>query len=414
MRLRTGLAALATFAVIAVHGGEIPAAEAESVGMSTERLQRIDTAMQRHIDAGDIQGAVTAVARRGKVVHFKAHGLMDVEAERPMAEDAVFIMMSSTKPVLGVAAMMMIEEGLIRPSDPVEKYIPEFADMQVAVLKEPADEDVSPFRVDRENPPAHRLVPAETPITIQHLLTHTSGLASGGLGSLVSGPRAERDTLAGYIPTLGDMVLDFQPGSRWTYSGGTGLDVVARIIEIVSGVSYDEFVQTRIFDPLEMTDTHYNLPPAKASRRVAIHGRDVSRWVNNETTYFSGSYGLFSTAKDYLHFEQMLLNGGELFGHRLLSPRSVAMMGSDHLDGLYRGFTQTAKGQGFGYTVSVILDPIAADSRRSAGAFGWGGAFGTRSWTDPVEELVGVIMLQQPHAPAQYDFENAVRQAIID
>ena len=413
MRLKTGLAALWAFSAVAIHGGEIPVGEAESVGMSTERLARIDTAMQRHIDAGDIQGAVTAVARRGKVVHFKAHGLMDVEAERPMARDAVFIMMSSTKPVLGVAAMMMIEEGLIRPNDPVEKYIPEFADMQVAVLAEPADEDISPFRVDRENPPAHRLVPAETPITIQHLLTHTSGLASGGLGSLVSGQGAERDTLASYIPTLGDMALDFQPGSRWTYSGGTGLDVVARIIEIVSGEPYDEFVQKRILDPLEMTDTHYNLPPAKESRRVVIAGRDLSRWMG-ETTYFSGSYGLSSTAKDYLHFEQMLLNGGELFGHRLLSPRSVAMMGSDHLDGLYRGFTQTAKGQGFGYTVSVVLDPIAADSRRSVGAFGWGGAFGTRSWTDPAEELVGVIMLQQPYGPAQYDFENAVRQAIIE
>ena len=413
MRLRLGFGALGVFAAAAVCGSEIPVGEPESVGMSTVRLGRIDAAMQRHIDAGDIQGAVTAVARRGKVVHFKAHGLMDVEAERPMAEDAIFIMMSSTKPVLGVAAMMMIEEGLIRPSDPVSKYIPEFADMQVAVLKEPVDADVSPFRVDRENLPAHRLVPAATPITIEHLLTHTSGLASGGLGSAVSGQRTERVTLASYIPTLGDMTLDFQPGSRWTYSGGTGLDVVARIVEMVSGTSFDEFLQRRIFDPLEMTDTHYNLPPAKASRRVVIPGRDLSRWLG-ETTYFSGSYGLSSTAKDYLHFEQMLANGGELFGRRLLGSRTVEMMASNHLGDLYRGFTQTAKGQGFGYTVGVVLDPIAADSRRSAGAFGWGGAFGTRSWTDPAEELVGVIMLQQPYGPAQYDFENAVRQAIID
>ena len=414
MRLRAGLAALWAFSAIAVYGGEIPVAEAEAVGMSTERLKRIDTAMQRHIDAGDIQGAVTVVARRGKVVHFKAHGLMDVDAERPMAQDAIFIMMSSTKPVLGVATMMMIEEGLIRPNDPVSKYIPEFADMQVAVLADPADEDISPFPadLDRENLPAYRLVPTEMPITIQHLLTHTSGLASGGLGAAVT-ESAERTTLASYIPTLGTMALDFQPGSRWSYSGGTGLDVVGRIIEIVSGTPYDEFVQTRIFDPLEMTDTHYNLPPPKASRRVVIHGRDLSRWLG-ETTYFSGSYGLSSTAKDYLHFEQMLVSGGELFGRRLLSPRSVAMMGSNHLGDLYRGFTQTAKGQGFGYTVSVVLDPIAADSRRSAGAFGWGGAFGTRSWTDRAEELTGVIMLQQPYGPAQYDFENAVRQAIID
>ena len=414
MRMRTGLAALWAFSAIAIYGGEIPVADAESVGMSTERLKRIDTAMQRHIDAGDIQGAVTAVARRGKVVHFKAHGLMDVEAERPMAQDAIFIMMSSTKPILGVAAMMMIEEGLIRPNDPVSKYIPEFADMHVAVLADPADEDISPFPadLDRENLPAHRLVPAQKEITIQHLLTHTSGLASGGLGSAVS-ESAERSTLASYIPTLGAMALDFQPGSRWSYSGGTGLDVVARIIEIVSGTPYDEFVQTRIFDPLEMTDTHYNVPPSEESRRVVIHDRDLSRWLR-ETTYFSGSYGLSSTAKDYLHFEQMLVNGGELFGRRLLGSRSVAMMGSNHLGDLYRGFTQTAQGQGFGYTVSVVLDPIAAVSRRSAGAFGWGGAFGTRSWTDPAEEITGVIMLQQPYGPAQYDFENAVRQAIID
>lgn len=414
MNPRAWLGALCAFYTIAVCGAEIPVAEPESVDMSTERLVRIDAAMQRHIDAGNIQGAVTAVARRGKVVHFKAHGLMDVEAERPMSRDAIFIMMSSTKPVLGVAAMMMIEEGLIRPNDPVSKYIPEFADMQVAVLKDPADEDVSPFRIDRRNLPEHRLVPAETPITIKHLLTHTSGLASGGLGTAQSRSRpGERVTLASYIPTLGAAVLDFQPGSRWTYSGGTGLDVVARIIEIVSGMPYDEFVQTRILDPLHMTDTHYNVPPSKASRRVVIEGRDISRW-SGDTTYFSGSYGLSSTARDYLHFEQMLANGGELFGNRLLGSRSVEWMASNHLGDLYRGFTQNAKGQGFGYTVAVVLDPIAADSRRSAGAFGWGGAFGTRSWTDPAEELAGVLMLQQPHPGAQYDFENAVRQAIID
>ena len=197
-----------------------------------------------------------------------------------MSRDAIFIMMSSTKPILGVAAMMMIEEGSIRPSDPVEKYIPELADMQVAVLKDPADEDISPSWVDRRNPPAHRLVPAKTPITIQHLLTHTSGLASGGLGTAVAGRgKAERGTLASYIPTLGEVALDFQPGSRWAYSGGTGLDVVARVVEIVSGMPYDEFVQTRIFDPLEMNDTHYNLPPSKATRRVAIQGRDMSPWA---------------------------------------------------------------------------------------------------------------------------------------
>ncbi|MCY4128503.1 MAG: serine hydrolase [Gammaproteobacteria bacterium] len=412
MQIRIWLVALSTLAAVATLAIEIPIAKPESVGMSSDRLLRIDAAMHRHIEAGNIQGAVTAVARRGKVVHFKAYGMMNVEAETPMSKDAIFIMMSSTKPVLGVAAMMMIEEGLIRPNDPVSEYIPEFADMQVAVLKDPADEDISPLFIDRRNPPEHRLVSAERPITIEHLLTHTSGLASGGLGSMQS-QRSERESLASYIPTLGTSLLDFQPGSRWTYSGGTGLDVVARIVEIVSGIPYDKFVQTRIFDPLDMKDTHYNVPASKADRRVAIQGRDMSRF-DRETSYFSGSFGLSSTARDYLHFEQMLANGGELFGNRLLGSRSVEMFASNHVGDLYRGFTQNALGQGFGYTVAVVLDPIAANSRRSAGAFGWGGAFGTRSWTDPVEELTGVLMLQQPHRGAQYDFENAVRQAIVD
>ena len=238
---------------------------------------------------------------------------------------------------------------------------------------------------------------------------------SGGLGAAASGRgKEERGTLASYIPTLGEVALDFQPGSRRAYSGTTGLDVVARIVEIVSGVPFDEFVQTRIFDPLEMNDTHYNLPPSKAPRRVAIQGSDMSSWFG-ETTYFSGSFGLSSTAKDYLHFQQMLANGGELFGRRLLSPRTVTMMTSDHLGDLSVGLSKKRRrGTGVGYTVGVVLDPIAADSRRSAGAFGSGGAFGTVSWTDPAEELAGVIMLQQPYGPAIYDFENAVRQAIID
>ena len=383
-----------------INAAEIPAATPEEVGMSSERLLRINEAMQRHIEAGDIQGAVTAVARRGKVVHFEAHGLMDVQSGTPMAKDAIFVMMSSTKPILGVAAMMMIEEGLIRPSDEVSKYIPEFENMAVAVLKDPADEDVSPLFVNRQQEvPEHRLVPVERPITIQHLLTHTSGLMSSGLGTAVAGRgrRGPGATLESYIPTLGEVPLDFQPGSRWSYSPGTGLDVVARIIEIVSKTPYDVFVRERILEPLGMKDTHYNLPPAKRSRRVVIRDRDMS-WVDRApTTYFSASAGLSSTAEDYLRFEQMLANGGALPGHRLLSPRSVKVMGSNHLGDLYRGLSRNQSGMGYGYTVAVVLDPIAADSRRSAGAFGWGGAFGTRSWTDPEEELTGVIMLQQPH-----------------
>ena len=406
MNLRAGLATVCAISAVAVCGDEIPVAEAESVGMSTERLQQIDAAMQRHIDAGKIQGAVTAVARRGRAVHFEAHGLMDVEAERPMPQDAIFVMASSTKPVLGVAAMILIDEGRIHPSDPVEKYIPEFANMQVAVLAEPADKDISPLKVNRRNPPAHRLVPAQTPITIEHLLTHTSGLVSGGLGTGLA-PGTDRTTLASFIPALGDFALDFQPGSRWSCGGA--LQVVARIIEVVSGMTYEEFMQTRIFDPLEMHDTHFRVPPSKLSRRMVIRGVDMSKW-DGETT----SRGLWSTARDYLRFQQMLANGGELFGQRLLSADAVAMMASNHVGDLFAGGPKGRKGMGFGYTVAVVLDPVAAASQRSAGAFGWGGAAGTLSWTDPAEELAGVIMLQQPYGPARRDFEEIIRAAIID
>ena len=413
---RTLITLLCLTAVNLASAAEIPTATPEDVGMSSERLQRIHTVMQRHIDAGDIQGAVTMVARRGKLVHFETHGLMDVANARAMEKDAIFIMMSSTKPLLGVAAMMMIEEGLFRPEDPVSKYIPEFANMQVAVLADPS-ENISPYSVRADNIPEYRLVPANREITIHDLLTHTSGIASGGLGTAIAG-RTQRDaeaTIASEIPKFGSNALDFQPGARWKYSPGIGLNVVSRIIEIVSGQAFDEFIRERILEPLDMNSTYFNVPPEYQSRRVVIDGRDMSRFFDRPPTkYFSASGGLSSTAEDYLKFEQMLVNGGELFGNRLLSPRSVRMMSSNQIGELYKGFSRTQEGMGFGYTVGVTVDPIASNARRSAGAFGWGGAFGTRSWTDPEEELTAVIMLQQPFAPAQYDFENAVQQAIID
>ena len=401
---------------------DIPWADsAEEVGMSTERLARINTAMQRHVEAGTIQGAVTAVARRGKLVHLEAHGLMSVPDNRPMQDDSLFIMMSSTKPVLGVAAMMLIEEGLVRPSDPISKWFPTFAEMQVAVLAEPADEDVSPVRVSPFNVPAHRLVPAAREITVHDILTHTSGLASSGLGSAISansiGWLDNRESLAKNVPEYGNIVLDFQPGSRWQYSPATALDVIARIIEIESGIPFDEFVRTRIFEPLGMTSTYWNVPEEHQNRLIEIVGADkapplaATLYDTSHSTYFSGSYGLKSTAGDYLRFEQMLVNGGELFGNRLLSPRTVRMMSSNQTREL---FSNTAEGRGFGYTVAISENPIAANQRRTQGAFGWGGALGTRSWSDPEEDLTAVILIQQPVSQVQGDFENAVQQAIID
>ena len=401
---------------------DIPWADsAEEVGMSTERLERINAVMQRHIEAGTIQGAVTAVARRGKLVHFETHGLMSVPNNRPMQDDSLFIMMSSTKPVLGVAAMMLVEEGLIRPTDPISKWFPEFAEMQVAVLRDPVDENISPVRIDPRNVPAHRLVPAAREITVHDILTHTSGLASSGLGSAISaasiGGLDNRQSLAKNVPEYGNVVLDFQPGSRWQYSPATALDVIARIIEIESGIPFDEFVKERIFEPLGMNNTFWNVPEEYQDRLIEIVGADTAPpgravlYDTSHSTYFSGSYGLKSTAGDYLRFEQMLVNGGELFGNRLLSPRTVRMMSSNQTKDL---FSNNVEGQGFGYTVATSENPIVANQRRTQGAFGWGGALGTRSWSDPEEELTAVIMIQQPVPQVQRDFENAVQQAIID
>ena len=388
----------------------------EDVGMSSERLLEIDAIIKRHIDAGEIQGAVTAVARRGKVVQFEAYGLLDVERGLSMEKDAIFRMASSSKPVLGVAAMMMIEEGLFDPADEVAKYLPGFRDMRVAVLKEPADRDVVPAFVAPGEAPEHRLVPAERPITIHDLLTHTAGLGSYGLGTAVAklpnvGPD---DTLASRVPLYARMPLDFQPGSRWGYSPRIGHDVVARIIEIVSGESYEEFLRRRIFEPVGMADTHFFLPPEKESRRVVIHGLDgKAKGWDKPSRYASASGGLSSTAEDFLRFEQMLAGGGELFGNRLLSPESVARMSSNQVGGLY-GQGGKQPGSGFGYAVSVVLDPVAAKSARGKGAFGWGGAFGTVSWTDPANGITAVLMVQQGSKGVSTGFENAIKAAIVD
>jgi CubicO group peptidase (beta-lactamase class C family) len=394
---------------------DIPTATPEQVGMSSEILLKIDTVMQKHIDTGEIQGAVAVVARRGKVVYFKTHGLMDVDQERVMEQDAIFRMASSSKPVLGVAAMMMIEEGLIDPADEVSKYLPEFTEMQVAVLKEPADKDISPIWLKKGQVPDHRLVPAERPITIHHLLTHTSGLAGSGLGSAISKVKeaGPEETLADRAPQYANTVLDFQPGTRWAYSSRVGLDVVARIIEIVSGMPYDEFVKKRIFEPLGMKDTHFHLPPEKEARRVVIQGLDakVKGW-NKKTRYISASGGLSSTARDYLHFEQMLAHNGTLFGNHLLSPESVATMTSNYVGELDLG--QSKISGGFGYTVSIVLDPDAEKNGRSKGSFGWGGAYGTISWTDPKEEISAVLMMQQTCRSVVSGFEHAIRDAILD
>ena len=381
-------AALALFTGLSIASTELPTAKPENVGMSSDRLKRIDEAMARHIEAGTITGAVTAVARRGQVVHFQAHGVFDVRTRQPMSTDAIFRMASSSKPVTGVAVMMLVEEGLIRLSDPVSRFIPEFKDMKVAIPKAGQAASSGP-RAPNSQPPEVDLVPAQREITIKDLLTHTSGLQSGGLGTQAHPvERQPEDTLATFIPKLAAAPLDFQPGTQWRYSAGAGIDTLGRIIEIVSGMPLDRFMRQRIFEPLGMRDTYFNVPDREKRRQVPLYRKNGADWqvaapmaLLGSPIYFSGAAGLNSTAGDYLRFEQMLLNGGELNGTRLLSPRTVELMSMNHVGDMYHGMRGNDEGVGFGLTVYVTLDETRAPMWRSKGAFGWSGAFGTISRT---------------------------------
>jgi CubicO group peptidase (beta-lactamase class C family) len=398
---------------------EIKTTKPERVGMSSERLARIGEIMQRHIDAGRISGAVTAVSRRGKLVHFAAHGYSDPTAKTPMPKDAIFRMASSSKPVTAVAILMLVEEGRVRLHDPISAYVPEFKNMKVAVPKQ-AQGEGAPRQNDGK--PEVDLVAAAREITIEDLLTHTSGLQSGGLGNRVLNvQRAPSDTLASFVPKYAAAPLDFQPGTRWSYSPLAGIEVLGRIVEIASGLTFDEFLRQRIFQPLDMHDTFFGVPNEKQGRLLTLYRRSGIEWQSLPTpsfldtqTYFSGAAGLYSTARDYVRFEQMLVNGGELHGKRLLGTKTVGLMSMNHTRELYRGLRGTDDGVGFGLAVQVTVNEANSTRWRTAGSFGWSGIFGTITWSDPAEELVGVLMLQQSEDAVQRDFGTAVMQAIIE
>jgi CubicO group peptidase (beta-lactamase class C family) len=389
--------------------GDVPPDKPENVGMSSDRLRRVHEAIQPHIDTGEISGAVTLVARRGRLVHFEAHGLMDIESKRPMEKDAIFRIASMSKPITGVAVMMMLEEGKLRLNDPVSKFLPEFKDPKVAV--------------PRGNSGEFYVVPADRELTIRDLLTHTNGLMTGGIGSKAGPPRpAAGDTLATYIPRLATAPLDFQPGTQWAYSGLAGPDTLSRIVELVSGQPYDEFLRTRIFQPLGMKDTFFYPPDDRRPRLATLYRKSPNGLLKAENqdgfslkTYFSGGGGLMSTAEDYLQFAQMLLNGGELRGRRLLSPRTVDLMASNHVGDMFNGkLGRPAHGMGYGLLVGIVEDGVAAGLRVSSGSFGWDGAYGTQTWIDPREKMVTIVMIQTQVVSVQRDFENAVMQAIVE
>jgi CubicO group peptidase (beta-lactamase class C family) len=420
--MRTAVASLALFVFLALPvGTATTVGKPEEVGLSSERLQRVAQMIQRRIAAGDLAGAVVAVARKGRVAYVNAQGVMDLDSKQPMSSSSMFRIASMTKPVVGVGIMMMVEEGKLRINDPVSRYIPEFRNMKVAVLQTAtAGRGVGAAGAPPAAPQFYT-VPAQREITIKDLLTHVSGLGSGPMSNsdIDKVARKDGETLAQYIPRLGGTALEFQPGSRWTYSPGAGFETLGRIIEIASGMPLDRFFRTRIFDPLGMKDITFWPTDAQMPRVATVYSRTpgglTKQVMPNDTmsrnVYFRGSGGLYSTAEDYLPLGIMLAGGGEMNGKRLLSRKTVEMMSAAHVPDTLPG---RPAGEGYGLSVRVVTNHAARGTMLSDGTFGWTGAQGTHFFVDPKEQLTAVLMVQTANGEIQRDFEDLVAQSVAD
>jgi CubicO group peptidase (beta-lactamase class C family) len=394
----------------------LPTAKPDEVGLSSQRLDRIDAVLKADIENGKIPGAVLLVAREGKIAYFKSFGTRDEKKLFPMEKDSIFRVYSMTKPVVGAAAMILLEEGKLVLADPVAKYIPSFKDIQVVgeIKKDDSGNEVV----------ASTLKPKNV-MTIQDLLRHTSGIsyffwppkAIQGM-YLKAGMKGNDHTLAEMCDKMAKIPLVADPGTKYLYS--MSYDVLGRVVEVASGMPLDKFLKERIYKPLEMKGSGFHVSGSDVDRLVYLDPKDF--WYNDPTKplkYIGGGGGMVSTCMDYARFAQMLLNGGQLDGKRLLGPKTVAFMTSDHLgpmgnrdDGMYipgRGY-----GQGFGYYVRV--DEGNAYFLGNVGEFYKGGAGGTVFWVDPKEDLVAVFMITSPALRNHYRYliKSMIYQAIVD
>lgn len=374
-----------------IFAAEIPQGNPAEMGFSAERLAKIQPAMQALVDSGKFAGVLTLIARKGKIVHFETAGLRDKESNKPMTEDTLFRIYSMTKPITSVAIMMLYEEGKLKLDDPVSKFIPEFADTKVYTSG------------GTENPV---LMPLERAITIADLLSHTSGLTYGIFG------QTSVDTLyrianlysfnsnAKYAQKVAQLPLRFQPGTRWLYSVAT--DILGGVVEVASGMSLGAFFSQRIFVPLEMVDTSFYVPEEKRDRLATVYGKNEegkfeARSLRSNTrrnARASGGGGLVSTARDYLRFSQMLLNGGELYGTRILKPETIQLMASNHLPETARYRHRQRKSDGFGYGFSVIVDEAETAWEDRNGTYYWSGIAKTHFWIDPQNEMISMVWTQ--------------------
>jgi CubicO group peptidase (beta-lactamase class C family) len=393
----------------------------EQVGLSSAQLRRIDEHLcASYVDRGKIAGALTLVARRGKIAFFSPVGEMDRERGKRMHHGAIFRIYSMTKPVVSVALMMLHERAVFSLSDPVHKWIPEWEYLRV-------------YRYGRY--PNFTTVATDRPMTVRDLLTHMSGLSYGimertnvdaayrklGIGD-------GKGTLRDMVQKLSGLPLEFSPGSRWGYSVST--DVVGHLVEVMSGQRLDEYLRERIFEPLGMVDTAFTVPADKVARLAANYTRSADKQLallddpadsaySRPKTFFSGGAGLVSTATDYLRFSEMLRRGGELDGARILGPRTIKHMTTNHLPAggdlaghAIGSFSETRyEGVGFGLGFHVTIDPVRAQVPGSVGEFGWGGMASTAFWVDPAEELTVVFMTQLVPSTT-FNFRGQLRSII--
>lgn len=404
----TFLLVLAASAQTAAQADALPRVDPESAGMIGERLRQFDTLAAEYVADQKVAGVVALVLRNGAIVHETVAGVTDLDTGNPMRGDAIFRIASQTKLVASVAAMMLVESGRLRLEAPVAEFFPTYAQTTVAVPTEGGGDGEA------------EIVPAKRPITVRDLLTHTSGIPGDSPPHFRGRYEAAMPTqgllnaldepIGQVVERLGALPYSAQPGDKWVY--GLSTDVLGAVIEAAGGMPLDRFFQTRIFEPLGMVDTHFFLPPEKADRLAANHVRDENgnlrrgsdddmswngqgAFVEGPRRLFMASGGLLSTAQDYARFLQMLLNGGELDGARILSPTSVRLMTVDHVGEPY---AVDYPGMGFGFNVEVKVDPARSGydvpAAASVGAYGWGGAAYTRFWVDPDQALIGIFMTQ--------------------
>lgn len=398
----------------------LPEASPDTVGISSQRLQRLDATFQKIIDDKELPGVTVMIARKGKLVYQKSFGFQDREQATAMNNDSIFRIYSMTKPVVSVAAMMLVEEGKLHLAEPISKYIPEFKEMKVGTDTIDANGNVS-----------FTTVPAKRQITVQDLLRHTSGLTYGApLNDKTTVQKMYKEagigltaaSLTEFVKTLAKLPLAYEPGTTYEYSHST--DVLGRVVEVASGKNLDEFLRERILVPLKMNDTAFNLPSDKLNRLAQPQPNPETGArldlldLTKRTNFFAGGHGLVSTTGDYLRFCQMLLNGGELEGARILGPRTVGYMASNHVGPNIGVGTvwNPGSGYGFGLGFGVRKETGLTEWPGSAGDYFWGGYAGTYFWIDPKEQLTVTYMSQEINRRNHYRIlvRDLVYQALIE